>query len=75
MPKPILKRLFVTIGVLFGAIIGIGVTLLIGLIVELITQPEYPDLMMGWYLWPLFICVPLFAIIFGILSHRFTRRL
>ena len=67
--KVILGWLITIAGVLVGAAIGLGVSLLIGFLIELITQPAYPDLMMAYWFVPV-ICISLFTVVFGILSHR-----
>lgn len=60
-------------GVLVGAAAGFGLSILIGFLIELITQPAYPDLMFAYWFVPV-ICIPLFAVVFGILFHRFASR-
>lgn len=69
-----LRRLITIMGVLTGAIAGVGVTFLIGFIAEAITQPDYPDLMLGFYLITLVVCVPLFGVVSGVLFHRLGGR-
>ncbi len=65
--KVMLRRLITIMGVLTGTIAGVGVTFLIGFIAEAITQPDYPDLMTGVYLVTIVVCVPLFAVVSGVL--------
>ena len=67
------RRLITIAGVLVGAITGFGIACLIGFLIEVVTKPPYPDMMMAWWFIPV-ICIPLFAVLFGILSHRLGRR-
>jgi len=73
--KTYLRNLITIACILVGAAAGFGIALLILLIAEAIMQPKYPDLIMGWFYWPLLVCVPLFAVIFGVLFHRISGRL
>ena len=73
--KYLLKHLITLVGALIGAAAGFGIALLISLLAETIIQPQYPDLIMGWFYWPLLVCVPLFSIGFSILFHRLSSRL
>ena len=57
-----------------GAIVGFGVTCLIGLLAEAITQPEYPDTL-SWIYLVFIVLIPLFAVLFGVLSHRLGSRI
>ena len=67
------RWLIAIVGVLVGAIIGFGITCLIGLLAEAITQPEYPDTL-SWVYLIFIVCIPLFAALFGILFHRLGSR-
>ena len=69
-----LRRLTVVLAVPVGASAGLGIALLIVGIAETITQPAYSDMMLGWWLIALVVCVPLFAALFGFLFHRLGRR-
>ncbi len=61
-------------GVLVGAVAGYGVAGLIGFIAEAIIRPKYPDMLLGLYLLLFGVCVPLFAIVFGVLFRRLGVR-
>jgi uncharacterized membrane protein YeiB len=55
------------------AIIGFGMTCLIGLLAEAITQPKYPDTL-SWVYLIFIVCIPLFTALFGVLFHRLGSR-
>ena len=73
--KLVLKRLFTLSGVILGAATGVAVSFLIGYIVEVITKPTYPDMMLGVYLISFAICIPIFATVLGIMFHRLGKKI
>ena len=73
--KTWLRYLIIIAGILVGAAAGFGIALLILLLAEVIIQPKYPDLLMGWFYWPLVVCVPLIVVVFGVLFNRLSGRL
>lgn len=71
-----LKRLIrILVGIFVGVIVGFGVACFIMFITEAIMQPKYQDTMFGFWLLTLVVCVPLFAVVFGVLSHRLGSRI